>query len=320
MRIAITDSEYGDVDIERGALEAAGHTLAYLDARTESELIERARSFDALIVQYAPLTDQVFRELPELRAVSRYGTGVDNIDLGAADAAGVTVCNVPRYGSTEVAVHAITMALASIRGLGEAADARRAGHWPPTGYALPEHPRDLVFGIVGLGHVGRSVLEMASVFFKAVKWYDPYFPAEAAGPEGRCLSLEELTSQVNVLSVHVPLVPETTGLIDAVAIGALREPRYVVNVARGGICVEADVSAALRSGVLRGAALDVFVAEPPSPTSEILSVPRLLATPHSAWSSPAALRSVRAIAAQNLVEFFATGASANAVRPSGGGR
>lgn len=304
MRVAVTDSEYGDIDIEREVLEAAGHTVEYLGARTEAEVAASARGFEAIVVQYAPITSRVLAALPGLRVVSRYGTGVDNIDLTAASAAGVTVCNVPRYGSDEVAAHAITMALASVRGLAVAADARREGVWPPSDTTLPERPGDLALGIVGLGHIGRTVHEMGRPLFGSVHWFDPYFPGEAEGPTGRCASLRELAAVSNVITVHVPLVDQTRGIIDLAVIEAMPEPRYLVNVARGGIAVEDDIATALEAGILRGAALDVFVDEPPAPTSRIMRSAGLLATPHSAWASPGALRSVRRIAAENVVSAF----------------
>lgn len=305
MRVAITDSEYGDDRVERPIVEGAGHSLDVLHATSEEALLRDARGFDALLVQYAPMTRRVLEGLPGLKVVVRYGTGVDNIDVAAAHDAGIVVRNIPVYGSDEVAQHALTLALGLVRGLADASDARRDGVWPPREAEMPQHPHDLVLGVVGLGRIGRRVLEIATPLFGAVRWFDPVLDPAVDEPAGRAESLLDLARNANLLSVHVPLTPSTTRIVGEEVILALREPRYLINVARGGICAEDDVVDALRAGQLRGYGADVFEHEPLTAQSPLLAAPRVLATPHTAWASPGALVSVRSLAAEYAVEELA---------------
>ena len=305
MRVAITDSEYGDDAVERPLIEGAGHSLEVLNATSEEALLRDARGFDALLVQYAPITRRVLEGLPGLKVVARYGTGVDNIDVAAAEDLGVAVRNIPVYGSDEVAQHALTLARALVRGLAEASDARRDAIWPPRDASMPQHPRDLTLGVVGLGRIGRRLLELATPFFGAVRWFDPVLAPAVDEPPGRAASILDLARSANLLSVHVPLTPATTGIVGGEVILALQEPRYLINVARGGICAEDDVVRALEAGWLRGYGADVFEHEPLTAESRLLSAPRVLATPHTAWASPGALVSVRSLAAQYAIDELA---------------
>ncbi len=154
MKVLITDADYSSLDIEAEVLVAAGHELVVASCRTAEEVIEAAAGVDALLVQFAPITAEVFEALPQLRLVSRYGVGVDVVDTEAARDHGVWVCNVPDYGTTEVAMHAVAMLLALLRNVAGHDREVRAGHWDYHLGGQLRRPSSLTLGVVGLGRIG----------------------------------------------------------------------------------------------------------------------------------------------------------------------
>src|SRR5688500_1540521 len=155
MRVLVTDAEYASLDIEAGVLGAAGHELRTARCTTAQEVVDAAGDADALLVQYAPITAEVFDALPRLRLVSRYGVGVDVVDQEAARARGVWVCNVPDYGTAEVALHATAMLLALLRNLGGHDREVHAGRWNYQLGGRLRRPSELTLGVLGLGRIGR---------------------------------------------------------------------------------------------------------------------------------------------------------------------
>lgn len=179
MRVLVTDAEYWVLDIEADVLAAAGHELLTARCRTAADVIAAAQDVDAVIVQYAPITAEVLEALPRLRLVSRYGVGVDVLDTDAARARGVWVCNVPDYGTVEVALHAVAMLLALLRNLAGRDREVHAGRWDFRLGGQLRRPGGLTLGVVGLGRVGRMAAERAAPWFGACVGYDPHLPDAA---------------------------------------------------------------------------------------------------------------------------------------------
>jgi len=307
MRVVVTDADYGDLDIEAGVLSAAGHELVQARCRTPAEVIEAARDADAVLVQYAPITAEVLAALPRLRLVSRYGVGVDVVDTDAARARGVWVCNVPDYGTTEVAMHAVALLLALLRNLREHDRQVRAGHWDHRlGGRLPRTD-GLTLGVVGLGRIGRTAMTGAAPWFGRVVGYDPYVPDDAWPARVERLPLDELFARSNAVTLHLPLTPETKGLVGAELLSRMPAGSYLVNTSRGGLVDPDAVLAALTDGRLAGAGLDVLPEEPPPPDHPLLAHPRALLTPHVAWYSEESEAELRHKAARNVVTWAATG-------------
>jgi D-3-phosphoglycerate dehydrogenase / 2-oxoglutarate reductase len=173
MKVLVTDADYSSLDIEADVLVAAGHELVVASCRTAEDVIEAAAGVDALLVQYAPITADVFEALPQLKLVSRYGVGVDVVDTEAARDHGVWVCNVPDYGTTEVALHAVAMLLALLRNVAGHDREVRAGHWDYHLGGQLRRPSSLTLGLVGLGRIGRMTAERAAPWFGAAVGYDP---------------------------------------------------------------------------------------------------------------------------------------------------
>jgi D-3-phosphoglycerate dehydrogenase / 2-oxoglutarate reductase len=313
MKVLVTDAEYSSLDIEAEVLTAGGHELVRAFCRTPEEVIEAGAGIDAFLVQYAPITAEVFEALPQLRLVSRYGVGVDAVDTDTAARHGVWVCNVPDYGTTEVALHAVAMLLALLRNVAGHDREVRAGHWD---YHLGGHlhrPSSLTLGVVGLGRIGQMTAERAAPWFGRVVGYDPYLPDPAWPDFIERLGLEEVFARSSAITLHLPLTEDTRGLVGSEHLGRMPNGSYLVNTARGGLVDLDALFDALQSGQLAGAALDVLPDEPPPKGHPLLTHPRALITPHVAWYSAEAEVELRRKAAQNIVDLASTGRPTYAV-------
>ncbi len=307
MRVVVTDADYGLLDVEEEILAGAGHEMVTARCRTAEDVVAAAHDADAVLVQYAPITADVLEALPRLRLVSRYGVGVDVVDQDAARARGVWVCNVPDYGTVEVALHTVGMLLALLRNLAGHDRHVRDGSWNyRLGGPLPR-PGGLTLGVVGLGRIGRTTCERAAPWFGRSVGYDPFLP-DAAWPAGvERVELADLFAQSNAVTLHLPLSSETQGLVGADLLARMPAASYLVNTARGGLVQLDAVLRALEEGQLAGVALDVLPDEPPAPDHPVRTHPRALVTPHVAWYSTESEVELRRKAAQNVVTWARTG-------------
>lgn len=307
MKALITDFDFPDVALERGIFAAAGIPLAEAQCRSEDDLIAAAQGCDALLLQYAPVTERVLAALPRVGIVSRYGAGFDTIDTAACARHGVWVANSPDYGVGEVATHALAMALALLRHLAIYDRDVKAGRWSYLSPGPIRRASDLTVGILGLGRIGKRFAHLARNCFARVIACDPYiidgdFPAYV----GR-VGLEELFATSDIVSLHVPLNDETRGMVGAGLLGRMKRGSLLVNTARGAVVDVDAVLARLDDGTLDGAALDVLPAEPLATTHPLARHPRVLLTPHAAFYSTAAEVELRRKAALNIVQWAQTG-------------
>jgi phosphoglycerate dehydrogenase-like enzyme len=286
------------------------------------------RRADALIVNLAvPFDQALIDRLDACRILVRAGVGYDHIDIAAAGARGLPVCNVPDYGTTEVADHAIALMLGLARGLvpyhARLLADPHAG-WDFAGAPLVRRLRGNCFGVVGLGRIGTAAARRARGLDMDVVFYDPHLPdgADLAHGYRRADSLEALLAQADVVSLHCPLSAETTDLIDAAALSAMKPGALLINTARGGLVDLEALEAALRGGQIEGAALDVLPVEPPDPGLSLLQAfrrrepwldGRLLLTPHAAWYSPDGRADLRRKSAETVRDFFRHGQLRNCV-------
>lgn len=263
---------------------------------------------DGLMVFRHHITREDFLRFPQLRALVRIGVGVDRIDLHAARERGILVCNSPDYGTTEIADHSISMALALRRGLLLHHDTQRAtpaAAWDAIDSPLIERVGGQTFGIVGLGRIGTAVAMRAKAFGCRVRFYDPYLPngIELALAIERSRTLDGLVNGTDILSLHAPLTEETRNMIGAAELRRLSAGAIVVNTARGGLLDLDALESALRDGHLSGAGIDVLAAEPPpEPLHPLLRdyraraawlAGRLVVTPHVAYYSKWAWQDMR---------------------------
>ncbi len=254
----------------------------------------------AIILWHGPLvTSEIVAQLRNCRAIIRNGVGFDSVDIAAAARAGIPVCNVPDYGTEEVADHALALTLALYRQLFPLdAEAKRLG-WKIEVQHKMRRLNTQTFGIVGLGRIGTATALRAKAFGFRVVFYDPYVPSgvhKAIGIE-RAGSLEELLRASDLLSIHCPSNPETRGMIGGPEIARMKPTSFLVNTARGDIVQKAPLFAALREGRLAGAGLDV-VEDEPLRTAEEAATPNLICTCHAAFCSPEGMVEMRTTSAR----------------------
>ncbi len=303
----ITDSNLGDGSYER-AVFADGYELTICDVKTEDGVIAAAAGADGLLVQWAPITARVLDSLPGLRAIVRYGIGLDNIDLAAAAARGVTVRNVDDYCLAEVADHSAAAIYAHSRRLTEASRRVAQSGWGTAGITMPLSPADDPVGIAGYGRIGRETAKRLRALGFSVHVWDPYL-SDGAEQVTRHATLQELASAVNHLTLHMPLTDESRGIVNREVLVALGEGGHLVNTARGGLIAEQDLLAVLDEGKLGFASLDVLVHEPPDEASSRLAEhPRVLVTPHIAYLSSVSLPRLQQRAAEILREVLSSAA------------
>ncbi len=254
----------------------------------------------ALILWHGPLmTAPVIAQLKNCRAIIRNGVGFDSVDTAAATHAGIPVCNVPDYGTEEVADHAIALTLALYRQLFPLDAVAKQLRWHIDVAAKMRRLRTQTFGVIGLGRIGTATALRAKAFGFRVVFFDPHAPAgthKAIGIE-RISSLEEILKISDTISIHCPLSAETRGLIGAPQIALMKPGSFLVNTARGDIVEKAPVFAALHSGHLAGAGLDVVENEPLR-TPEEAAAPNLICTCHAAFCSPEGMIEMRSTSAK----------------------
>lgn len=306
-RFLVTDNDFPDLELERSLFAAAGAELVVAQCRSEDDVIAAAVGCQGLLVQRAPVNGRVFKARPEIRIASRYGAGFDTINVADARDYGVWVANSPDYGVGEVATHALGLALGALRHIAIYDRDIRAGRWHYTSGGTIRRASDLTLGILGLGRIGKRFAHIARDCFRNVIACDPYlidgdFPVFV----GR-VDLPTLFRTADLVSLHVPLNPETAGLVDRMLLQSMRPGSILVNTARGGVVNIDDLVDALESGHLDAVGIDVLPSEPPRPDHPLLRHPRALLTPHAAFYSGAAEVELRRKAAQNLIDWARTG-------------
>jgi D-3-phosphoglycerate dehydrogenase / 2-oxoglutarate reductase len=258
-------------------------------------------------VNFAPITEEVLAALAPGAVVVRYGIGYDNVDVDAARRIGVSVANVPDYGTATVADHAVACLLALLRRLPAYDRAIRADGWvTPTGLGSLPGLASTTVGLVGIGSIGLAVESRLRPFGITVLAHDPYADRDEPAARGvRLVDLPELLASSHAVSLHAPLVPATQHLIDAAALGRMRPGAVLVNTSRGGLVDPDALADALASGQVAAAALDVFEPEPLPLDSRLREFPQVLFTPHAAFFSDDSVAALQRLAAEEAARALA---------------
>jgi D-3-phosphoglycerate dehydrogenase len=311
-RVFICDKlESGGVEL----LKALGFEVDNRPGLTGDELQSALQAADGLIVRSATKITQKLLETPgNLKAIARAGVGVDNIDVPAATRKGIVVMNTPGGNSISAAEHTIALMFALARHVPAADAGMKAGKWDRNKYVGVQLTGKTI-GVIGLGRIGREVADRALGLGMNVVVYDPFVTPEKAAELGyRGVSqVAELLPEVDYLTVHVPLLPETQNMISTAQLACMKKTARILNVARGGIIDEKALTEALKAGTIAGAAIDVFSVEPPPADHPLLSAPNTVLTPHLGASTVEAQENVALEAAQLIADFLLKGIVANAV-------
>jgi D-3-phosphoglycerate dehydrogenase len=314
-QIAVFDSVFPNLNPAREVLSKVGAEIHLAKEATPEAIMEVARNADGVLVTYAKVTAEIIRQMPRCRIISRFGIGVDNVDIPAATAAGIVVTKVPDYCLDEVSDHAMALLLAVVRKIPFANARTQTGRWEMPAVVPIHRLRGRVLGLVGFGRIPQLVAPKAKSFGMRVVTYDPYIPAEVFKREGvESVSFDELVKISDYISIHAPLMPETHHLFSAEVFAKMKPTAYVVNTARGPIVDEAALAAALDKGQLAGAALDVMEKEPPT-GSPLLGRDNVIVTPHTSFYSEESLVELQTKAAEEVVRVLSGQAPRNPVNP-----
>lgn len=306
IRILVTD------DVSAGGLQPlrdAGFAVEKRTGLASAELRKAIADCEGLVVRSetkvnADLMDAALK----LRVVGRAGVGVDNIDVSAATARGIVVMNAPDGNTITTAEHTIALLVALARNVPQASSSLKAGKWDRKSFIGVEL-QGKTLGIIGLGRIGRAVATRARAFGMKIVAHDPFIaPDQARDLEIESASMDDVFSQADFLTVHTPLTSETRGLVGAQAFAKMRKGVRIINCARGGLVDEAALYDAIQSGVVAGAALDVFEQEPPPPDHPLLALDQVIVTPHLGASTTEAQEGVAFTVAEQVRDYLLSGA------------
>jgi D-3-phosphoglycerate dehydrogenase / 2-oxoglutarate reductase len=312
MKVLICDG------LEKAGVEilsaAAGVSVDERPSITPDDLLGIIGDYEGLIVRSkTQVTGDLIRRATKLKVVGRAGTGVDNIDVGAATRRGIVVMNAAAGNTVTTAEHTMAMLLALARQIPGAVASTKAGRWEKNRFVGVELAGKTL-GVIGMGRIGSAVAERARAFGMTLLASDPYFTREAADELGvEMVSLDQLFARADFITLHTPLTGETRGLINAAAIEKMRPAVRIINCARGGLIDEAALATALRSGKVAGAALDVFEEEPVPADNPLLGLDNVLSTPHLGASTQEAQVGVAVMIAEEVLDFLKHGTVRGAV-------
>ncbi len=303
-----TDGDFRDVGAERKILRDAGYELVERNCLTSDDVLEACRELnpEALIVLKAPLNKEVMVSAGSVKAISRYGIGLDMIDMPAATELGIPVAYVPDYCVDEVSNHAISLMFSAERRILMFDRKVRKGDWSMEGIVPVHRFSQKTIGLLGFGRLSRAVAHKMKAFGVKLISFDPLVGGDdmaALGVE-KADSLDELFVNSDIISVHVPLTKQTQGIIGKDALEKMKKGSVVVNTSRGGIVDQKALLHAVKSGHIASAGLDVFEDEPIDPSDPILEEPRIVLTPHVSYYSEEALSQVQSDTAQGIVDIL----------------
>ncbi len=280
---------------------------------TEDELVKIIGQYDALLVRSGTqVTARIIEAADKMKYIGRAGVGVDNIDCDAATKKGIIVSNAPEGNTLAATEHTVAMMMALARNIPQASASLKKGEWKRSKF-MGNELNGKVLGVVGFGRIGREVAKRAQALQMTVIAYDPFIPAEVGAAMGvEMMSVAELFTKADVITVHTPLIPSTTHMVNKESIATMRDGVRIINCARGGIIDEAALYDAVVSGKVAGAALDVFEEEPPT-SSPLLTLDKVIVTPHLGASTVEAQKNVAISVAQQCIEVLKGGSARSAV-------
>jgi len=300
-RVVLTDQVFPDLETEQQILSEIDAEIVIADP-TKQDPIELARDADAILNTYFPIPATAIDRLRRCRVIARYGIGIDNIDVGAARHAGITVTNVPDYSVEEVSVHTLMLILASIRRVTAATSLVESGGWAVSNLRPIARVSELAIGIVGLGKIGRAVATLAKPLGARLIGFDPYATSAPDGIE-LATDLATLLAEADVVTLHVPANESTHHLIDKKALDLMRSSAVLINTSRGALIDTFSLIDALRQKSIAFAALDVLESEP-GDAHRFSGLSNVLITPHMAYYSESSIAESQRKAATQIVKVL----------------
>ena len=302
-RLAVyTDTD--DLDPSAGIelLKAAGFDVVRLETHDANEIVAAAKGASALLVGYANISKELIDQLPQLEVVSMLSTGTDNVNTKALADRNIALVTLGALPAEEVATHTLAITLAMLRGVDKFADAAQRLEWFKTPYpVVPPRLSQLKLGVLGFGRIGQLVAKYAAPIFGSVMYHDPFVSLDS---EFKSVTFDDLLKQSDVLSINIPATADNKHMFNADLFAAMKPGSYLVNASRGSIVDSVALAAALKSGHLAGAALDVIDGEPAKRDNPLLNNEKVLLTPHVAYLSQFTQKAYITVQAQNVIDFF----------------
>ena len=303
--IAVTDSPFPSLDPAKAALARIDPELRVAKSASADDILAVARDADAILVTYAKLPGDLLRQLGRCKAIGRFGLGVDNIDVAAAAELGITVTYVPDYCMQEVSDHAMALLLALARKVPQSNALVQAGRWEMPAVVPIHRLAGRVLGLVGFGNIPRELAPKAKAFGLRVVAHDPYVSQQVLDAVGvERVSFDRLLEISDFVSIHAPLLSATRGLFNAEVFRKMKKGARLINTARGPLVDEDALVAALDSGQLAGAALDVVAVEPLPKDSKLIGRDNVILTPHTAFYSVEALNELQTKCAADVARVL----------------
>lgn len=304
-KVYVADYEYESLENEMKEISKLDAEFIPIQCKTEDEVISKAKDADALLFQYAPMTDKVFENLKNLKMIVKYGVGVDCVDLDSATKHNVYVCNVPDYAVDEVSTHAVTLMLASLRKIQLLSSNVKKGIWDYK-ISMPIHrPSTLTLGIAGFGRIPREVARKAKAFGFKIIVYDPFVKEEVMREYGASkVELDILIKDSDIVTIHIPLIKDTFHLFNKELFLKMKKGVHIINTSRGPLIDEEALIFAIDNGIVAGAALDVCENEPIQADNKLNEYDNVIITPHTAWYSQEAQSDLQRKAGEEVVRVL----------------
>ena len=294
--VFVTDKSFPSYDDFISSIQGAGHEIVFASAKDEDTLIREGANADIVVNSFAMVTAKFVNSLTKCKMILRTGIGVNTIDVDAATAKKIKVCYVPDYCRDEVADHTISLTLAATRKITFLERRLKEGKWNAVEAGYVPRLTCSTFGLMGFGGIAQRVAKRALAFGMKVIAYDPYVPDEVFSAAGvtRAAAYDDIFANSDIISLNLPETKETKHIINAQNIAKMKDGVFIVNTARGPLIKEDDLIAALKSGKVCAAGLDVFENEPLAENSELRKLENVVITPHAAFYSSVAMPELRA--------------------------
>ncbi|ANU27046.1 C-terminal binding protein [Planococcus versutus] len=302
-KVTLVDHEWDDTSLEESMFAEAGIEFNVLQSKKKSEIVKAAKNSDALLIMYAEIDREILEAAPNLKLISRYGIGINMVDLETAKHAGIQVANVNDYCVDEVSDHALASIMSAARRLFVYDKDTSVGGWSFKKAPIPLRANKASVGLLGYGKIPKRLAQKLKVIGYQVKAYDPFVSEEKMLEDGVIkASLDEIMANSDFISIHTPLIQATHHLIGKRELNLMKKTAYIINTSRGPIVDEKILVDVLKDGRIAGAFLDVTEEEPLSDTHLLRELENVVLTPHAAWYSVDAFEEIRVKAITNIIE------------------
>ena len=300
-KVYVTDGRHEHYNIEREMLAAIDAELVVCQCVTDEDIIRQCADADGILLDMAPMTEKAINALTNCKIINRYGVGYDNVDVAACTNKGIQVTNVPDYCAEDVSDHALALMMTCLRHTALRDRKVRQGEWNIRGTSFRLSGK--VLGVLGFGRIARALVKKCSGFgFSKVLVYDPYVPAEVVAEMGaQKVELNEVMAEADFLSLHMPVTPQTTGMINKETLALMKPTAILVNTGRGPLVDDKALIEALKENKILAAGLDTHCVEPLPMDSEYRQLDNVVLTDHTAYSTVEAVVELKTKAAQNVI-------------------